>query len=534
MVVLIVFVAATHYSYYSLDQRLLVDHDAFHLGSWGCYFHAPSLTDHPREFLSTYAGCTHVSEYKLVPVLLDLLGRAFRYSANLYRVVQLAFACLFLLGVFAVTHRISSKRTAVVVTYLVAGVFIFDNLGRKYFLHFQSSAVLLWAYALAFSERTQSHPQEGAFGAGGIAGVAALIHPTALVQSVPLVLWPLVSPRKVRTGAGSRIAALVSTVVALGIFSSPLFLSFREYVALKPGILDRSAWVTVLNGRFWVNSATHFGRDQLGGMPTLAIGAFIVVAFILRIRHGQGSKALQTVRLFVGVTAAYFLLLQVRWMAGGYFGTETPLLIPFLLFWVATLYGKSTEATERSQGAEVAAFFLLCGVAAMVAATTRSDYPVLPGSTITVTHAMDRRVIDVRPNVATTAIKLFDDAGIDANSAIDVRVDRCSASPVGCRQVKSIDDGGLFGLYLFTTAILSGHNFRNAAAIGTEGRASVRGVRVDSENPASDSELVRCLRSLRSQGPAPEHARVHLQTHATECAPMDNENLLLYVRSTGN
>lgn len=217
------YVAVHHALFCWFDQRLMLDHDEFHVGPF-LQLHEIAETG-PRGWVDVIASMWRrpPSPYPpLMQVLLALGTSVFGLTPTVYRIMALPWLLLLVWS----THRLVSSRAdpwaGVAAAVVVASLPYTGILTRKYFLHIYASTAVLAANAIFWSgwEKTRGYARGislgHVFGTSAGLAVALILHPIGIglaAPLVPLVLWKAaVHPDRSR-----RVGYCAGILVILGV-----------------------------------------------------------------------------------------------------------------------------------------------------------------------------------------------------------------------------------------------------------------------------------------------------------------------------
>jgi len=281
---LILYVAYYHVAFSLYDGRALPDHDYFYTEAFRERYVADSFDHRWRALWRDWHDTQNY--YPLVPFYLETVGLFCKMNLFAYRLANLPFFILLILGAYALTGRMTNKYWGLLAAFITATMPVLDNFSRKYTLHFQAASFLIWAFYLALII-SQGRQRRGNFLWLGLAvGLAMDVHPAAVLQSLPifvfLCLWPVFAaqkaPRYWPKLAGSVLTALIT--------AWPVLRLFPQYWTEKSGRFIDSA-ESVMN---WPMLSHHL-RSAAGDVFYSYVGRYyfsvlllaaLVLAFNLR------------------------------------------------------------------------------------------------------------------------------------------------------------------------------------------------------------------------------------------------------------
>ena len=254
--VLICYVIFHHVVYFHFDGRSLTDHSFFFTRFYGMIAEAPA--EGLWSFTIQVAGLWKQTMYPLVNALLAAASYIFGPSLALYRLFNLPFYILLILGSYALGRRMAGKNAGLACAFAVATLPIFDNFSRKYFPHFHSAAFLVWAFVLVLDLQAGGWKYWRGVLLGCLSGLSWLTHPISILMSVPILAFLVFRMglffRKDRQKLPALFCVPLLALSTAAIIYAPMVARFGEYYRDKKNYIVPDA----------ANSLTRAWLDRMG------------------------------------------------------------------------------------------------------------------------------------------------------------------------------------------------------------------------------------------------------------------------------
>ena len=132
--------------------------------------------------------CKYV--YYFVNLLIMLTGFLIKSDIFIYRMINLPFFIILILGAYLIGKKVSGPGTGLLCCFIIGTMPFFDNYSHKMYFQFHAACILIIAQylvVLILFERNRKATMKYIF-LGVCLGVAGLTHPIAFLQSVPMYM----------------------------------------------------------------------------------------------------------------------------------------------------------------------------------------------------------------------------------------------------------------------------------------------------------------------------------------------------------
>ena len=233
--ILICYVIFHHILYFQFDGRLLPDHTFYFL------MHFSRIAEAPEkgllEFVWQIFNLSKQTMYPLVNALLAAAGYIFGANLTLFRLFNIPFYIIIILGSYALGRRLAEKYAGLACAFAVATLPIFDNFSRKFFPQFHSAAFLVWAFVLVVDLQAGNWKYWRGILLGVLIGLSWLSHPIGILMSIPILVFLvfnlLVFLRKNRRKHPTLFLVPLSALLITALTYSPIIAQFAGYYGRK-------------------------------------------------------------------------------------------------------------------------------------------------------------------------------------------------------------------------------------------------------------------------------------------------------------
>ena len=313
LAVLLAWSALLHAVYLTYDGRTFPAHDAFYLRTFAVAQDRAALNGTALPVL--IADAFEQSPYALTDTILLVVDKVRDLDQTTFTALKFLWYALMIVGSYALGNAVGGRWVGLVSAVACAGMPVFVDQSRKLFPHLAASSIAIWMHVAVVRARASGWTAWHALGLAVAAALGVLVHPVAIVLSVPayLALSAMLALDRKRRPVSHRVG-----LAALGV-SLPVLLQlariggFARYLGEKTMHTRRFLWqsestdvIRAELARWWT-----YGPPALAGEPFLVLAAIgfaglVVVAIVRRSVRFETGYLLATVVFYLGCSVHFF------------------------------------------------------------------------------------------------------------------------------------------------------------------------------------------------------------------------------------